>query len=60
MNTAPVVLQIGNRWFPESPGGLERYHYDLARHLPAAGFEVLSFAVAQTADTGARFTALPG
>jgi len=50
MNTAPVVLQIGNRWFPESPGGLERYHYDLALHLPAAVFEVLSFAVAQTAD----------
>jgi glycosyltransferase involved in cell wall biosynthesis len=50
MSAAPVVLQIGNRWFPEKPGGLERYHYDLARHLPAAGFEVLSLAVAQTAD----------
>jgi glycogen(starch) synthase len=50
MNGAPVVLQIGNRWFPEAPGGLERYHYDLTRHLPAAGFDVLSLAVAQTDD----------
>lgn len=50
MNGAPVVLQIGNRWFPEMPGGLERYHYDLTRHLPAAGFDVLSLAVAQTDD----------
>lgn len=51
MNAAPVVLQIGNRWFPEAPGGLERFHYDLTRHLPGAGFEVLSFAVAQTAES---------
>jgi glycogen(starch) synthase len=46
MTTTPTVLQIGNRWFPEAPGGLERYHYDLTRHLPAAGFDVLSLAVA--------------
>jgi len=50
MNAAPVVLQIGNRWFPEAPGGLERYHYDLTRYLPAAGFDVLSLAVAQAPD----------
>jgi glycosyltransferase involved in cell wall biosynthesis len=47
--TSPTVLQIGNRWFPEAPGGLERYHYDLTRHLPAAGFEVMSLAVAGSA-----------
>lgn len=47
--TLPTVLQIGNRWFPEAPGGLERYHYDLTRHLPAAGFEVLSLAIAGSA-----------
>jgi glycosyltransferase involved in cell wall biosynthesis len=60
MSDAPVVLQIGNRWFPEAPGGLERYHYDLARHLPAAGFEVQSFAVARKADVlgpGTQMTA---
>jgi glycogen synthase len=46
MTTSRTVLQIGNRWFPEAPGGLERYHYDLTRHLPAAGFEVSSLAIA--------------
>jgi glycosyltransferase involved in cell wall biosynthesis len=60
MTPSPVVLQIGNRWFPEAPGGLERYHYDLTRHLPAAGFEVLSLAVARSASMvgpGAKMTA---
>jgi glycogen synthase len=37
----PAVLQIGTRWFPEFPGGLERYYHDLLRHLPAAGFDVV-------------------
>ena len=46
MKISPIVLQIGNRWFPEAPGGLERYHYDLSRHLPAAGFEVSTLAIA--------------
>jgi glycosyltransferase involved in cell wall biosynthesis len=50
MTNAPLVMQIGNRWFPEEPGGLERYHYDLVRHLPAAGFDVMSLAVARSAD----------
>jgi glycogen synthase len=60
VKAGPLVLQIGNRWFPEKPGGLERYHYDLARHLPGAGFEVLSFAVAQRAadlDPATKLTA---
>jgi glycosyltransferase involved in cell wall biosynthesis len=60
MTALPVVLQIGNRWFPETPGGLERYHYELTRHLPAAGFEVLSLAIARSDSLigpGAEMTA---
>jgi glycogen(starch) synthase len=60
MTGSPLVMQIGNRWFPETPGGLERYHYDLARHLPAAGFDVVSLAVAQSSgavDPGTEFNA---
>jgi glycosyltransferase involved in cell wall biosynthesis len=34
---APLkCLQIGSGWFPEQPGGLERYFFDLVHHLPSA------------------------
>ncbi|MDB4883297.1 MAG: glycosyltransferase family 1 protein [Gemmatimonadetes bacterium] len=33
-------MQIGLGWFPEQPGGLERYFYDLVRRLPDAGVDV--------------------
>ena len=49
----PVVLQVGTRWFPEVRGGLERYYYDLVRHLPAAGFEVLGLVLAEDAPRAA-------
>jgi glycogen(starch) synthase len=32
-------LQLGLGWFPEQPGGLDRYYYDLLRALPGAGVE---------------------
>src|SRR5437763_1070195 len=31
------VLQVGSGWFPERPGGLERYYFDLLSNLPVAG-----------------------
>lgn len=49
----PVVLQIGTRWFPEVRGGLERYYYDLAHHLPDAGFDVLGLVLAGAAPRAA-------
>jgi glycosyltransferase involved in cell wall biosynthesis len=33
-------LQIGLGWFPENPGGLDRFFYNLIRHLPAEGVRV--------------------
>lgn len=47
--TVPAVLQIGARWFPEVHAGLERYYYDLVRHLPAAGFNVHGLVLARSA-----------
>ena len=47
--TLPAVLQIGARWFPEVHAGLERYYYDLVRHLPAAGFNVHGLVLARSA-----------
>lgn len=34
-----TALQLGLGWFPESPGGLERFYYELLQALPAAGVE---------------------
>jgi glycosyltransferase involved in cell wall biosynthesis len=31
------ILCIGNGWFPNMPGGLDRYVYELSHHLAAAG-----------------------
>lgn len=48
----PTVLQIGARWFPEVRTGLERYYYDLVRHLPAAGFDVRGLVLASAEPAG--------
>lgn len=32
-----ATLQIGMGWFPDQPGGLNRYFLELLRHLPGAG-----------------------
>lgn len=34
------VLQIGKGWFPEEPGGLNRYFYDCMHYLPHTGITV--------------------
>ncbi|UEM06862.1 glycosyltransferase family 4 protein (plasmid) [Skermanella rosea] len=34
-------LQIGIGWFPETPGGLDCVYYNLARHLPDQGVDVV-------------------
>ena len=34
------TLQIGMGWFPEQPGGLNRYFFELVRHLPSVGVGV--------------------
>ncbi len=45
----PSILQIGARWFPEVPAGLERVYYDLVRHLPKTGFDVDGLVLANSA-----------
>ena len=32
-------LQIGMGWFPEQPGGLDRYYHELLRQLPLVGVD---------------------
>jgi len=34
------TLQVGQAWFPEESGGLNRYYTDLVRHLPGVGVDV--------------------
>jgi len=34
------TLQVGMNWFPEQPGGLDRYYHDLLNHLPQVGVRV--------------------
>lgn len=34
------ILCVGNGWFPDIPGGLDRYVYELTHHLVAAGDRV--------------------
>lgn len=41
--TATATLQLGMGWFPEQPGGLNRYVYELVRALRAAGDPVRGF-----------------
>ena len=36
-----TALQIGIGWFPETPGGLDCVYYNLARHLPERGVDVI-------------------
>ena len=34
------IVQLGKGWFPEEPGGLNRYFYDCVHYLPKAGVTV--------------------
>ncbi|WP_009632267.1 glycosyltransferase family 4 protein [Synechocystis sp. PCC 7509] len=38
--TAANILCIGSAWFPNKPGGLERYVYELVNHLVASNDKV--------------------
>jgi glycogen synthase len=37
--TSLSTLQIGAGWFPENPGGLDRYYYELLRALPGVNVD---------------------
>lgn len=45
MSAAINALALGNAWFPEKPGGLDRVYMELIRHLPAAGVNVRGLVV---------------
>lgn len=63
--TAPTIaaLQIGLGWFPEHPGGLDRYYYELLQALPAHGVKCHGLVVgsgAAAGTTGGRVRAFAG
>jgi glycogen synthase len=35
--TSAPTFHVGMGWFPEQPGGLNRYYYEAMQHLPRAG-----------------------
>ncbi|MDA8259954.1 MAG: glycosyltransferase family 4 protein [Betaproteobacteria bacterium] len=60
MGTGISALAIGNAWFAEKPGGLDRVYMELARHLPAAGVDQRGLVVgsaAVAAQSGGRVQA---
>jgi glycogen synthase len=40
------VLQLGMGWFPEAPGGANRFYFELVRQLPQVGVEVQGLVMA--------------
>ena len=42
------ILQIGNSWFPENPGGLDRYFYDCVQYLPKYNVDVKGLVIGST------------
>lgn len=53
-------LQLGLGWFPESPGGLDRFYFELADALPQVGVEAFGLLVGSAAAesaTGGRVRA---
>jgi glycogen synthase len=58
------TLQLGNKWFPEFAGGLDRMYYGLVRYLPSSGVAVRglvtgSYRVAQDSGGVVRAVAAP-
>lgn len=56
-----TALQLGLGWFPESPGGLERFYFELVKALPAVGVETFGGVVGTTMaanNTDGRICAL--
>lgn len=59
---APSIrsLQIGLGWFPECPGGLDRFYFELVNALPAAGVQTTGWVVGTAMaahDTAGRIRA---
>jgi glycogen synthase len=58
------TLQLGNKWFPEFAGGLDRMYYGLVHYLPSSGVAVRglvtgSYRVAQDSGGAVRAFAAP-
>lgn len=51
LSPAIRTVQLGSSWFPERPGGLERYYYDLFNRLPALGFHSRGLVIGSKAIT---------
>ncbi|MEY2333251.1 glycosyltransferase family 4 protein [Acidithiobacillus ferrianus] len=51
LSSAIRTVQLGSSWFPERPGGLERYYYDLFNRLPALGFHSRGLVIGSKAIT---------
>lgn len=54
-------LQLGLNWFPEAPGGLDRFYYELISALPGAGVEAFGWVVGSSSaatETQGRIRAL--
>ncbi len=48
-STTVRALQLGKSWFEsEAGGGLDRFFFELTRHLPEAGVEIESYVVGST------------
>jgi glycosyltransferase involved in cell wall biosynthesis len=58
---APKVAIVGNNWFPDRPGGLDRYVYELAHTLTATNHRVNLFGLGlpdQSSVPGLHLTSL--
>lgn len=58
--TTMRVLSLGNAWFPEKPGGLDRFYMELMRAFPGVGVDSKGLVVgteAVTRQTDGRITA---
>lgn len=57
------TLQIGAGWFPENPGGLDRYYYELLRALPQVDVDCRGLVIGTgraAAESGGRVRAFAG
>jgi glycosyltransferase involved in cell wall biosynthesis len=55
-----AALQLGLHWFPEAPGGLDRFYYELVNELPAVGVESRGWVVGSSMaanETGGKVRA---
>ncbi len=50
--TTMRLLSLGNAWFPEKPGGLDRFYMELMRAFPSVGVESKGLVVGTEAVAG--------